>query len=72
MNIYILDTDHFSLYQQGHEPIGAKVRVTASSQIAITIITVEEQLRGRLAQIRKATSPAALVQAYGLLERIRK
>ena len=33
-------------------------------QIAITIVTVQEQLRGRLAQVNKATSGSALIRAY--------
>jgi tRNA(fMet)-specific endonuclease VapC len=33
-------------------------------QIAITIISVEELIRGRLAQVRKATKPRERVRAY--------
>ncbi|MGH9915476.1 MAG: type II toxin-antitoxin system VapC family toxin, partial [Pyrinomonadaceae bacterium] len=35
-----------------------------SDELAITIISVEEQLRGRLTQVRQATNAARLVQAY--------
>lgn len=64
MRNYILDTDHVSLYQRGHAPLKARIATFPLDQLATTVITVEEQLRGRLAQIRKATSPTARVQAY--------
>ena len=35
-----------------------------SEQIAITVISAEELVRGRLAQIRKATKPQKRVDAY--------
>lgn len=64
MRHYILDTDHVSLYQRGHAPLKARIATFSLDQLSTTVITVEEQLRGRLAQIRKATSPTARVQAY--------
>lgn len=64
MSHYILDTDHVSLYQRGYAPLEAHIAAVSPDQLATTVITVEEQLRGRLAQIRKATSTTACVQAY--------
>lgn len=56
MSLHILDTDHISLFQRGHVQVTAHVRLTPHSDIAITIITAEEQVRGRLARIRAAKS----------------
>jgi tRNA(fMet)-specific endonuclease VapC len=56
MSLYILDTDHISLFQRGHLQVTAHVQLTHHSNIAITIITAEEQVRGRLARIRSAKS----------------
>ena len=64
MTLYILDSDHLSLYQRGHEPLGQRLIMIAPSQIAISVISVEELIRGRLAQIRKATKPQERLYAY--------
>ncbi len=66
--IYLLDTDHVSLSQRGHPLVSARIQAAGSSQIAISVITVEEQLRGWLAAIRNATTAQARVTAY---ERLR-
>ncbi len=49
MSLYILDTDHLSLLQRGHSGLKYRLEQTNPDEIAITIITVEEQMRGRLA-----------------------
>ncbi|NEQ85521.1 MAG: type II toxin-antitoxin system VapC family toxin [Moorea sp. SIO2I5] len=64
MTLYILDSDHLSLYQRGDEPLGQRLITIPPTQIAITVISVEELIRGRLAQIRKATNPQKRVYAY--------
>ncbi len=53
MSLFVLDTDHLSLYQRGVEPLTSKLLEVEYSpdELAITIISVEEQLRGRLAQV---------------------
>ena len=65
--LYILDTDHLSLFQRRHPQVVAKLKATPLPQRAITIITVEEQLRGRLSQIRKARIAAAHISACAAL-----
>ena len=64
MTLYILDSDRVSLYQRGHKPLGQRLLTIPSEQIAITVISAEELVRGRLAQIRKATKPQERVYAY--------
>ncbi len=59
--IYLLDTDHVSLSQRGHPLVSARIQAAGPSQIAISVITVEEQLRGWLAAVRNATTPQARV-----------
>lgn len=71
MSLYILDSDHLSLYQRGHEPLRSYLSSIAPERIAITIISVEELVRGRFAQVRKASKPEERVRAYQwLLETI--
>jgi tRNA(fMet)-specific endonuclease VapC len=64
VTLFVLDTDHLSLYQRDFEPLLSKLLSHPPDELAITIITVEEQLRGRLAQIRKATTAAHLDECY--------
>ena len=64
MTLFVLDTDHLSLYQRAEESLVSKLLSHPPNELAITIITVEEQLRGRLAQVRKATTPAHLKECY--------
>lgn len=62
--VYILDTDHLSLLHRGFPGIRDRLNLMSPDQIAITIITAEEQLRGRLAQISKASSIEDRVKKY--------
>lgn len=64
MTRYILDTDHLSLFQRGHESLKTHFVALAPEQLAITIVSVEEQFRGRLAQVRRANLPEERVNAY--------
>lgn len=71
MTCYILDTDHLSLYERGQPEVCRRIlqaRKQYSDTLTTTIISVEEQYAGRLAQIRKASTPEILVTAYGKLK----
>jgi hypothetical protein len=48
----ILDTDIVSLWQRHPEQIERSLMAFPPEQRAVTIITVEEQFRGRLAMIK--------------------
>ena len=62
--MYILDTDHLSLILRGHPKIRERLTAVLPEDIAITIITAEEQLRGRLAQVSKAIDGDSRSTAY--------
>ncbi len=64
MSLYILDTDHASLLQRGNSHIAARIKSLSYQEIAVTTITAEEQFRGRLKVIRRASSGDRLVRAY--------
>ena len=69
MSLYVLDTDHLSLYRYGHQEISARLEATPADQLAITIITIEEQLRAWYTQVRRARDADRLARAYqGLFE----
>lgn len=67
--LYVLDTDHISLLQRGDSKIMANlVRVNVADR-AVTVITVAEQMQGRLAVIRRARREADAVRGF---ERLRE
>lgn len=51
MSLYILDTDIVTLHQHNHPQVVARIKACVPEELAITVVTVEEQMRGRLAQI---------------------
>ncbi|WP_071192511.1 type II toxin-antitoxin system VapC family toxin [Trichormus sp. NMC-1] len=64
MSLWVLDTDHVSLFQRRNPFIVQRVNSVKFEEIAITIITAEEQLRGRFNVIINASSSDKLVLAY--------
>ncbi|NEO72418.1 type II toxin-antitoxin system VapC family toxin [Moorena sp. SIO3H5] len=63
MTIYILDTDHLSLYGRNH-PVLISRLLASQLELTTTGINVEEQLRGRLAQVAEAKDGIMLSNAY--------
>ncbi len=68
MPLYVLDTDHFSLFERGHPLLGARLSQLSNPEFGITVITAEELMRGRLARIRAAKTEAKTMDAYNWLE----
>jgi tRNA(fMet)-specific endonuclease VapC len=64
MSFYILDTDTLQLFQDGNAAVVSHVESQAATRLAITVITVDEQLSGWYAQLRKAKTPERLAWAY--------
>jgi tRNA(fMet)-specific endonuclease VapC len=64
----VLDTDHLSEYQRGTSDVGARLRdrmvASADQEFVTTIITWEEQTRGRLARVRQEKTVFDEVSAY--------
>ena len=48
MPLFILDTDHVSLFQRAHPVVHEHVLALPFGSVVTTIVTVEEQLRGRI------------------------
>lgn len=65
--MFLLDTDHVSLDQRGNQWVTARIIEAGPDQIAISMITVEEQVRGWLAALRSAKSSASRITAYSRL-----
>ena len=69
----LLDTDIFSLLELPDSPEYLRLRARIAQldpgePIATTVITYEEQSRGRLATVNAARAPLQLVQAYAHLQ----
>lgn len=69
MTLLVLDTDHLSLFQRGNTAILPRIRAIPPAQIAISIVSVEEMLQGRLAQVRRAGIGEDRIRAYAWLEK---
>jgi tRNA(fMet)-specific endonuclease VapC len=68
---YILDTDHLTLFQHNHPLIVQKVQAN-SNNIKITIITAEEQLRGRFNLIRRNSQSNQIEQLIIAYQNLRQ
>jgi tRNA(fMet)-specific endonuclease VapC len=68
MSLWVFDTDSLTLWLRGHQGIAARVSRTTPSQLATTIITVEELLRGWYTQVRRAHDDDQLARAYQALQ----
>jgi tRNA(fMet)-specific endonuclease VapC len=64
MSLYVLDTDTFSLYQRGYPDLDEKINPHPLHELAITVITVEEELSGWYGLLHKVRSPEEEVRAY--------
>jgi len=54
---FLLDTDHASLQERGHTALLARLRLHPPAEIAFSVVTVEEALRGRLAVMARPLPP---------------
>ena len=60
MSLYILDTDHVTLHQRNYPQVIDRIQNVTLEELATTVITVEEQMRGRLAQLGQTRVNLAL------------
>jgi len=69
--LLVLDTDHFSEWQRALEA-GSRLRARvhlARSGISLTVVTLEEQMRGWLAEIRRHQDPHRQIAPYAKFQR---
>jgi tRNA(fMet)-specific endonuclease VapC len=64
MNLFVLDTDVLTLFQRNHATVVTRVAENSADAIAVSVVTVEEQLSGWYAQLRQAKGPEKLAWAY--------
>lgn len=51
--IWVLDTDHLSLFQREHPTVKQRIKQINFANTAITVVTLEEQMKGWLNVINK-------------------
>ncbi len=71
--MYILDTDHLSFIQRNSQEgkrILTRLATIKDVQVAVTVITYEEQLRGRLNVISRAKTVDEQILAYQGLQQL--
>ena len=72
MSLFVLDTDILTLFARGDPTVTARVAEHDPTEIAISVVTVEEQLSGWYTQLRQAKHPDRLAWAYrGLAATVR-
>lgn len=72
MSLFVLDTDILSLWQHGHAVVSQRVAARSTDELAVTIITVQEQLDGWHARLPRARNKPQLAQIYQrLLDSVR-
>jgi len=64
MSLHALDTDILTLYQNGHSAVRQHVGRRGPGELAITVISVEEQLSGWYRRLRQAKKPDQLARIY--------
>jgi tRNA(fMet)-specific endonuclease VapC len=64
---YLLDSDHLTLYEHGHALVTQRVRLQPGGAVGISVVTIEEALRGRLAKVARAGDGPSRIHQYALL-----
>jgi tRNA(fMet)-specific endonuclease VapC len=67
MSLHVLDTDILTLLQEGHAAVLSSVAARRPDEIAVTIVSVEEQLSGWYQRLRRVKQPEDLAKVYDRL-----
>jgi tRNA(fMet)-specific endonuclease VapC len=69
MSLFVLDTDVLTLLRQSHPALVRKVGGYPPTDLAVTVITVEEYLTGWYTRVRRAKRRDEQARAYDHLAR---
>lgn len=67
MSVFLLDTDTLSLLEQRHPLVLQRVNSHPLSDIVLSAISIQEQMRGFLSNLMRARNRQQIAQAYDLL-----
>lgn len=67
MSLFVLDTDILTLYYRGDPIVARNIKARAPMDLAISVITVDEQLTGWYTLTQRARHPREIAGAYARL-----
>lgn len=67
MSLFLLDTDTLSLVEQGHPRVLQRVNSHPLSDVALSAISIQEQMQGFLASLTRARNRQQVALAYDML-----
>jgi tRNA(fMet)-specific endonuclease VapC len=67
MSVYLLDTDTLTLIQFGHAQAVRRLATHRDSDVAISVLSVQEQMKGWLARLNRLRTPPHLADWYNRL-----
>jgi tRNA(fMet)-specific endonuclease VapC len=67
MSLFVLDTDHRTLYYHGDLIVVQRIDEHSPTELAISVMTVDEQLTGWYTLTRQARRPDEIARAYARL-----
>lgn len=68
MSLFVLDSDVLTVHFHGNQAVRAHAATLKPTQLAVTIVSVEEFLTGWNSQIRRARTEQRLIRAYQSLQ----
>jgi len=72
--VYLLDSDHLTIlwYDHGksYETLISRIADHSDDEFAVSIVTIEEQLRGWLAYVAKASAIEGAIKGYSKLREV--
>jgi tRNA(fMet)-specific endonuclease VapC len=63
---YLLDTDSLTLFRHGHAVVVRHLTLH-TGEVAISVVSIEETLRGRLAKLARASDGPTRIREYAVL-----
>jgi tRNA(fMet)-specific endonuclease VapC len=64
---FLFDTDRLTLFEHGHGPLRSRLAGLRSDAVAVSAVTAEEALRGRLARLNRARDGHTRIHSYAQL-----
>jgi tRNA(fMet)-specific endonuclease VapC len=67
MSLFVLDTDLLTLFYRGHPTVVGRIGARPPAELAISVMTVDEQMTGWYTLTRQARRPEQIARAYAHL-----